>query len=100
MISFKTSKNNQLSILTLSSYSSKFLWMENFPVEMLESFLMIQNLELKKTLKKVEKFQTNGLEGIRGISSGRRCFDFASSNDLWKASLDTIDFMPLRISKL
>ena len=29
----------------------------------------------------------------RGSSSGD--FDFASSNELWRASLDTIDFMPL-----
>ena len=27
-------------------------------------------------------------------------FEFASSNELWRASLDTIDFMPLIICKL
>ena len=27
--------------------------------------------------------------------SGGGTFDFASSNELWRASLDTIDFMPL-----
>ena len=27
--------------------------------------------------------------------SGNRNFEFASSNELWRASLDTIDFMPL-----
>ena len=28
-------------------------------------------------------------------NSGNGTFDFASSNELWRASLDTIDFMPL-----
>ena len=35
---------------------------------------------------------------IMGAMSGRKnsgTFDFASSNELWRASLDTIDFMPL-----
>ena len=27
-------------------------------------------------------------------------FEFASSNELWRASLDTIDFMPLIFCKL
>ena len=30
-----------------------------------------------------------------GKSSGRGVFEFASSNGLWRASLDVIDFMPL-----
>ena len=30
-----------------------------------------------------------------GQSSGGGVFEFASSNELWRASLDTIDFMPL-----
>ena len=30
-----------------------------------------------------------------GIKGGSGNFDFASSNSLWRASLDTIDFMPL-----
>ena len=31
----------------------------------------------------------------RGFGGGSGVFDFASSNELWRASLDTIDFMPL-----
>ena len=27
-----------------------------------------------------------------------RNFDFASSNELWRASLDTLDFMPLALA--
>ena len=34
----------------------------------------------------------NALGGVKG-SGGN--FEFASSNELWRASLDTIDFMPL-----
>ena len=30
-----------------------------------------------------------------GLKGGNGTFDFASSNELWRASLDTIDFMPL-----
>ena len=30
--------------------------------------------------------------------SGGGVFEFASSNELWRASLDTIDFMPLSFS--
>ena len=29
------------------------------------------------------------------VLGGGGVFDFASSNELWRASLDTIDFMPL-----
>ena len=34
----------------------------------------------------------NALGGVKG---GGGNFEFASSNELWRASLDTIDFMPL-----
>ena len=43
----------------------------------------------------------NNLEQGRGFrldtiaKSGGGKFDFASSNELWRASLDVIDFMPL-----
>ena len=43
-----------------------------------------KNLEEGRGLK----FSTKGL-------SGAGSFEFASSNELWRASLDTIDFMPL-----
>ena len=48
--------------------------------------------------KRVEKNLSEG-RGFRlseiGKSSGGGVFEFASSNELWRASLDTIDFMPL-----
>ncbi len=51
--------------------------------------------------KRVEQNLKEGrgfrLSGDNGIFSGRGggVFEFASSNELWRASLDTIDFMPL-----
>ena len=48
--------------------------------------------------KRVQKNLEEG-RGFRlstlGQKSGGGTFDFASSNELWRASLDTIDFMPL-----
>jgi len=37
-------------------------------------------------------------ETLSGSRGG--VFEFASSNELWRSSLDTIDFMPLSVSKL
>ena len=34
------------------------------------------------------------MDGVKNKKTGGT-FDFASSNELWRASLDTIDFMPL-----
>ena len=36
-----------------------------------------------------------GFKLMDKIKTGGGTFDFASSNELWRASLDTIDFMPL-----
>tara|TARA_Y100000746_G_scaffold203901_1_gene190192 strand:+ start:69 stop:632 length:564 start_codon:yes stop_codon:yes gene_type:complete len=47
---------------------------------------------VKKNLEEGRGFTIMGGVKNRG-SSGE--FDFASSNELWRASLDTIDFMPL-----
>ena len=47
--------------------------------------------------KRVQKNMEEG-RGFRlmdGINKKGGTFDFASSNELWRASLDTIDFMPL-----
>ena len=48
---------------------------------------------VKKNLEEGRGFTLMGGVKKRGGSSGE--FDFASSNELWRASLDTIDFMPL-----
>ena len=48
---------------------------------------------VKKNLEEGRGFTLMGSVKKRGGGSGE--FDFASSNELWRASLDTIDFMPL-----
>ena len=48
-------------------------------------------LRVKKNLEEGRGFQLNKM--LDGPQGG--VFDFASSNELWRASLDTIDFMPL-----
>ena len=48
-------------------------------------------LRVKKNMEEGRGFRLS--EGFNKKSGGD--FDFASSNDLWRASLDTIDFMPL-----
>ena len=60
--------------------------MANFQVEMQESFLMTQNLEEGRGFR---------LNDTIGNLRGGGVFEFASSNELWRASLDVIDFMPL-----
>ena len=48
---------------------------------------------VKKNLEEGRGFRLN--EGIDKIRKGGGNFEFASSNELWRASLDIIDFMPL-----
>ena len=43
--------------------------------------------------KNIEEGRGFTIQGA--LSKGGGTFDFASSNELWRASLDTIDFMPL-----
>ena len=49
-------------------------------------------LRVKKNLEEGRGFRLN--DAVGNMSRGR-VFDFASSNELWRASLDVIDFMPL-----
>ena len=46
--------------------------------------------------KRIKKNMEEG-RGFRLMGGGKKggTFDFASSNELWRATLDTIDFMPL-----
>ena len=46
---------------------------------------------VKKNLEEGKGFRLNDLMGSKKGGD----FDFASSNELWRASLDTIDFIPL-----
>jgi len=49
-------------------------------------------LRVKKNLEEGRGFRLSN--SMKGLKSGG-VFEFASSNELWRASLDTIDFMPL-----
>ena len=48
---------------------------------------------IKKNLEEGRGFRISEAFGNQGGGSGN--FEFASSNELWRASLDVIDFMPL-----
>ena len=48
---------------------------------------------IKKNLEEGRGFRISEAFGNQSGGSGN--FEFASSNELWRASLDTIDFMPL-----
>ena len=48
---------------------------------------------VKKNLEEGRGFTM--MDGFSDKKGGSGNFDFASSNELWRASLDTIDFMPL-----
>ena len=49
---------------------------------------------VKKNLEEGKGFRLN--DTIKGVTKGRGGnFEFASSNELWRASLDIIEFMPL-----
>ena len=49
---------------------------------------------VKKNLEEGKGFRLNDVVK-KGVSRGGGTFEFASSNELWKASLDIIEFMPL-----
>ena len=87
MISIKSSKPFIFSILLtlfLTSCSGKF------PGADARKFPDDPKLRVKKNLEEGRGFKVMDLGKSRGGT-----FEFASSNELWRASLDTIDFMPL-----
>jgi len=47
---------------------------------------------VKKNLEEGKGFRLNNAIGARGRGTN---FEFASSNELWRATLDVLDFMPL-----
>jgi len=52
-------------------------------------------LRVKKNLEEGRGFRLdNTIDKVRGMGAGGN-FEFASANELWRASLDVIDFMPL-----
>ncbi len=51
------------------------------------------DMRVKKNIEEGRGFRIGDLTGGKG--SGNTNYDFASSNPLWRASLDILDFMPL-----
>ena len=49
---------------------------------------------VEQNIKEGRGFRLGGEDGLFS-NKARGVFEFASSNELWRASLDTIDFMPL-----
>ena len=89
MTSFKSLKTIFaliLSSIILSSCNGKF------PGADARKYPDDPELRVKKNLEEGRGFR---LSDSMGKSRGGGVFEFASSNGLWKASLDTIDFMPL-----
>ena len=58
---------------------------------MQEKIHPIQEKELKKILEEGRGFRLNDAIEVIKVTN----FEFASSNELWRASLDVLDFMPL-----
>ena len=64
----------------------------------------IKGADARKIPPQVKDRQLKNIEEGRGFSFGKTFgnkageFDFASSNELWRASLDTLEFMPLSLA--
>ena len=79
----------------------KFFTLLFFLVFFLNSCGIYQPSDARKVSPNVDERVRQNIEEGRGfrLMGGNKkkggTFDFASSNELWRASLDTIDFMPL-----
>ena len=49
----------------------------------------------ERVKKNIEEGKSFRLFDEKGLVGGTTTYEFASSNELWRATLDTIDFMPL-----
>ena len=90
MVSFKSLKiifALLLSVFLLNSCGGKF------PGADARKYPDDPKLRVKQNIEEGRGFRLN--DSLGKSLGGSRVFDFASSNELWRASLDTIDFMPL-----
>ena len=90
MISFKTLKIIFITLLTITLLNSCG---GKLPGADARKYPDDPNLRVKKNLEEGRGFRLSDSMSM-GKSRGGS-FEFASSNELWRASLDTIDFMPL-----
>ena len=91
MISTQNLKN--LFLISLLSILLSCKAIEKLPGGDARKYSYDEKERIKKNLEEGRGFRVNTktFTGLKGGGS----FDFASSNGLWKASLDVIDFMPL-----
>ncbi len=93
MNSTKTLKNLIfIGLIGIFLFSCKAI--KNLPGADARKYSYDEKERVKKNLEEGRGFRVNTAT-IGGLTKGNGTFDFASSNELWKASLDVIDFMPL-----
>ena len=92
-----SSKNYLIKIFKILSFVTLFGFSQygcngKLPGADARKFPADPKLRVKKNLEEGRGFKLNDM-----LKSGRKAgvFEFASSNELWRASLDVIDFMPL-----
>ena len=78
-------------LISLFLFSCKAI--KNLPGADARKYPYDEKERVKKNLEEGRGFRLN--KATIGGMTGGGAFDFASSNELWKASLDVIDFMPL-----
>ena len=85
-------KKFNVAIILLASYSLLISCNGKLPGADARKFPADPKLRVKKNLEEGRGFKLNDM-----LKSDRKAgvFEFASSNELWRASLDVIDFMPL-----
>ena len=81
---------NLIFICLISSFLFSCKVIENLPGGDARKFSYDEKERVKKNLEEGRGFRLS-----TNMINGTNTFDFASSNELWRASLDVIDFMPL-----
>ena len=81
---------NLIFICLISSFMLSCKVIENLPGGDARKFSYDEKERVKKNLEEGRGFRLS-----TNMMNGTNTFDFASSNELWRASLDVIDFMPL-----
>ena len=91
---FKNMKPNNLLTTIIILIISNFLLYscKNFPGADASKIPPQVNDRIKKNIEEGRGFRLSGKKKNTGE------FDFASSNELWRASLDTLEFMPLALA--
>ena len=81
---------NLIFLCLISSFLLSCKVIENLPGGDARKFSYDEKERVKKNLEEGRGFRLS-----TNMMNGTNTFDFASSNELWRASLDVIDFMPL-----